>query len=97
MRQDDLDNAVPKIARNEMFYFIARGCMIFATVVGMPMAGWMLSRVTGQIDKIEQSQFEQTITLRVLSATLNEKLEGGIKTLSDHELRIRGLERGSQK
>lgn len=90
---DDLIH-VPKIARNELFYFIARLCMILASVIGAPAAGFMLTRIINQADVLQATVLEQTITIKVLSATVKDKLDSSVAQLSDHELRIRSLERG---
>jgi hypothetical protein len=41
----NLDDVVPKIARNELFYFIARVCMIAASLIGVPFAGFIGARI----------------------------------------------------
>lgn len=88
----DLDN-VPRIVKNETFYFFARVCMIAASLVGLPVAGYLLTRVIGQADAITLQLSEQNVSVKVLSATVNDRLSNNFQTLSDHELRLRALEK----
>lgn len=88
----DLDN-VPRIVKNESFYLFARLCMIVATIVGAPAAGYMLTRVIAQADTIASQVQEQSISVKVLTATVNDRLSNNLMTLSDHELRLRALEK----
>lgn len=85
----EIDKSVPKIARNEMFYFIARACMI-ATI---PLISFFGARIITQADALQSTVQQQTIDIRVFSATVQEKLNVGIGQLTDHELRLRQLER----
>lgn len=84
-----IDNAVPKLARNEMFYFIARVCMI----VSLPLAGFLGTRMIAQADILQASVIQQNVDIRVLSATVKDKLDAHVNQLADHELRLRTLER----
>lgn len=87
------DDYVPKLARNELFYFIARASTLVATFIGLPLAGWMLSRAVSQADILNSQVTQQNIEIRVLSATIRDRFDNDLKQLSDHELRIRALER----
>lgn len=87
------EDLVPKIARNELFFFIARASMLFATVIGLPAAGFMLSRIINEADALTLSVTQQNVEIRVLSATLKDRLDQDGKELTDHELRLRSLER----
>lgn len=89
MTRADIDNAVPKIARNEMFYFIARICMM----ASLPLAGFLGARLINQADALQSSVTDQNVQIRVLSATVKDKLDANVSQLSDHELRLRSLER----
>lgn len=93
MNARDLETAVPQIARNEMFYFIARICMICGTVIGVPMAGFLMTRIINQADALQMSVAQQNVDIRVLSATVKDRLDNNVRQLSDHELRLRSLER----
>lgn len=86
------EDYVPKIARNELFYFVARASTLMATLIGLPIAGWMLSRAITQADLLSLQVSAQTIELRVLTATLKEQRDQDVRQLTDHELRIRALE-----
>lgn len=85
----DAENAVPKIARNEMFYFIARVCMI----ISIPLAGFLGGRIITLTDNLQTSLIQQNVDIRVLAATVKDKLDANVTQLSDHELRLRSLER----
>lgn len=86
----ETESYVPKIVRNEFFYFIARLCMILS----LPIGGYVATRAIAQADEIKSQLQVQSIQLQILSATVKQQLDSDTKTLSDHELRIRGLERG---
>lgn len=87
------EDYVPKIARNELFYFVARASTLIATGIGLPVAGFMLSRVISQADALTATVTQQNVEIRVLTATVNSRLDNDTKSLSDHELRLRQLER----
>lgn len=91
------DDKVPAIVRNEWFYLIARFCMIAVATVGVPVIGAMLSRAISTADKIDATVQEQTITIRLLATEMKIKLENYGKDITDHELRLRMLERGPLK
>lgn len=93
MKREDFDNLVPKAARGEFFYFLARASMLFATLVALPIAGWMLNRIIAQQDLLAHTVMDQTIALKVMSATVKDKLDANVSSLADHELRIRALEK----
>jgi hypothetical protein len=84
----EIDKAVPKIARNEMFYFIARVCMI----ASLPLISFFGSRIVSQADALQTSVTQQNIDLRILTL----KIDGNINQISDHELRLRQIERQGQ-
>lgn len=89
---DGLDD-VPRILHNERFYAIARISMIVASVVGLPIAGGLLTRIVSQADAITSQVQEQNVALKILSVTVSEKLNSNFTTLTDHELRLRALEK----
>ena len=84
---------VPRIIHNEWFYALARLCMVAATLIGLPVAGALLSRVVGQADAMAHQVQEQGVSIRLLNATVSEKLNSNFSTLTDHELRLRALEK----
>jgi len=88
----DVDSFVPSLARNELFYFIARICMI----AGLPIAGFVGTRLISQADALQNAVAEQNISIKVLSATVNGKLDANLTQLTDHELRLRTLERATK-
>lgn len=83
---------MPKAARNELFYFIARASQVFTVAVALPVAGFLLTRVINQQDEIQKSLQQQTIDLRVFSATMKDKLDTTLSRQNDQELRLRTLE-----
>lgn len=87
--QHPIDTAVPRIARNEMFYFIARVCMI----ASLPIGGFFGQRIISQADALQLTVTQQNIDIKVLSAIVNSKLDANVAQLTDHELRLRSLER----
>jgi hypothetical protein len=87
------EDAIPRAVKNEWFYLIARFCMIIAAVIGMPVCGFMMSRVIAKADQISDQLQDQIVTTRMLSAEVRFRFDGDSKTLSDHEMRMRALER----
>lgn len=94
MSQPRPEDYVPKIARNELFYFVARASTLIATLIGLPIAGFMLSRVITQADALNATVVQQNVDIKVLSSQVNDRLASDLRQLSDHELRLRALERG---
>lgn len=80
----NLDN-VPRVVKNETFYLFARVCMI----VCLPVLGFMIQRVITQADAITLQVQQQNTTLQLLTASMQERFS----SLSDHESRLRRLER----
>lgn len=87
---NNIDRVVPKAARNELFYFIARICMILS----VPIGGYFAQRMVTQADALQSTVAQQNIDIKVLSAIVNSKLDAHLSQLTDHELRIRSVERG---
>jgi hypothetical protein len=79
-------------ANNEVFIFAARTCMILASTVGLPIAGFMLSQVWNAAVSIENRivalEFRQKL-LEQASAMETQLLKEEIK---DHEFRLRTIE-----
>lgn len=92
MNQREIEQLVPKAARNELFYFVARASGIFMTVVALPIAGVMLTRVIAQQDAVQVLLTQQNVDLHVLSATVKDKLDMILTHQNDQELRLRQLE-----
>lgn len=85
------ENKVPSIIRNEVFYAFARVCMVAASLIGMPVAGFLLSRVVSTADDIREQVQKQNTALLLLSAEVKYRFG----SVEDHESRIRKLELGS--
>lgn len=87
------EEKIPRAVRNEWFYLIARGCMIILTFIVVPIGGWMLNRAAATADEISKQLVEQKIELRILTTEIKIRIDHDSKDLSDHELRLRALER----
>ena len=87
------DDGVPKFFRNELFYFIARASMLFGSLIGLPVAGYMLTRIINASDAIAAQVSEQAVAIKVLTTTTGFRIDNSDKILIDHEARIRLLER----
>lgn len=87
------DDKVPRVVKNEWFYLLARVATLFLTVVGLPAGGWMLSRAVASADEIRAQLTEQNITLRLLSSEVKIRFDNDGKNITDHEIRLRSLER----
>jgi hypothetical protein len=86
-----------RAVRGEMFIFMARASMLFASMVGLPTAGFMGARLIAAADRqAAQTQLaiqrldlmDQTIKLGVIT-----RIENAERILGDHELRLRLVER----
>jgi cell division protein FtsX len=88
----NLEQKVPAIIRNEFFYAFARLCMVGATLVGLPVAAWMLNRVVTTADDIRAQVQAQNVALTVLANEVRFRFA----TVEDHEHRIRRLELGAR-
>lgn len=86
------DMQPPRIVRNEWFYFVARACMIGASLIGLPLASWTLNRIVAQADTITSQVATQNLTLQLLKDRVDLKISGIEQILNDHELRLRRAE-----
>lgn len=66
-----------------------RAIVAFATLVGLPMAGYMLDRAVRSIDGVAVESIAHTVQLNGVTTKLD--FLTGIAT--DHETRLRQLER----
>lgn len=87
------DDKIPRAVKNEWFYLFARMCGIFLTLIGLPLMGAMLSRAVASADEIRSQLTEQNITLRLLSSEVKIRFDNDGKNITDHEIRLRTLER----
>jgi len=83
------ESKIPAVVKNEFFYLFARVCMIIAATVGMPIAGFMLSRVVAKADEISEQVAKQNMSLQLISSEMKFRFD----SVNDHEQRIRSLER----
>lgn len=77
------------IVNNVAFTVASRLAMILASTVGLPVAGWLLVRGVSAVDVVQESVNTLLATQRVLDV----KFEDFRHELTDHEARIRVLER----
>jgi hypothetical protein len=96
-RAPEGDNALARAVKSETFAITARAAMVFATMVGLPIAGWMMNRVTSAIDgmnaKVDLTSEQVKLLQQSINLGVNFRIDGAERQLSDHEVRIRGLER----
>lgn len=85
------EHKVPAIIRNEVFYAFARLCIVFLTVIGVPVGGFMLTRVVTAADDIRAQLQTQNTALILLTAEVKFRFAN----LEDHEHRLRKLELGA--
>lgn len=79
-----------KKTKELVFAWVTRGLLVFIASVGMPLGIWMLERIVATADDISASVHSHDTKLELLNQQGKE-----IKDLvSDHETRIRSLERG---
>lgn len=91
------DQASPgsKLVNSVALTLIARGAMILATVVGLPVAGFMLQRGVNTVDEVSQKidtmrnqAFETNSTVKLIQQTQGMQTQ----IIADHEARVRTLE-----
>lgn len=89
MNSRSIEELVPKVARNEFFYFVARASGLFTSLVVLPTCTFLLLRVIGQMDDMQRTLIEIRINGAASSTTMSD-IKGRI---TDQELRLRQLER----
>ncbi|MEB2616588.1 hypothetical protein [Bacillus cereus] len=80
---------MPKVARNEFFYFVARASGLFASLVVLPVCAFLLLRVIGEIDDMQRTLIDIRINGAASASTMSD-IKGKI---TDQENRLRQLER----
>lgn len=88
-----LEDKIPRAVKNEYFYLAARISTFFVAFIGLPILGWMLSRAVASADEIRTQLTEQNITMRILSSEVKIRFDNDGKNITDHEIRLRTLER----
>jgi hypothetical protein len=86
-----------KIVKGELVTYFARACMIAATLVGLPAAGFMMTRVINQNDTVAAAVAAQNVSIQLLSQSVRQTFDGHTSQLQDHELRLRQAERALMK
>lgn len=79
----------PGNTTNEIMAWGFRAIIAIATLIGLPLAGAMLSRVIATADHISEETQLHTIQLN----TVGTKLDFLTGISNDHEIRLRQLER----
>lgn len=84
----NVDDKVPAIVKNEMFYAFARVCMVLVATIGVPVLGFTLNRVVEAADKISDQLQKQNVAIILLSTEVKFRFS----SIDDHESRLRKLE-----
>lgn len=87
-----------KLANNVMLTLVARSAMIFATVIGLPVAGWMMNRAVSSVDAISRKVDtirEQSLETNGALKLIQQSQQSQGQILADHETRVRVLERSA--
>jgi hypothetical protein len=74
---------------------VARGAIIFATVIGLPVAAWMMNRAVESVDRIStkvDSLREQSLETNGTVKLIQQSQDVQNRILADHEARMRLLE-----
>jgi len=90
------EEKIPGIIRNEFFYAFARVCMVVSTLIGLPVATWMLQRVVSTADDIRAQLQTQSTALMLLNNEVKFHFANVDDHDHDHEIRLRRLELGSR-
>ncbi|HWS65693.1 MAG TPA: hypothetical protein VN325_23285 [Steroidobacteraceae bacterium] len=90
-----MDNGGP-LTKEMLIAWIARGFLVAATTIGVPITGYMLTRVLEKSDEVVVTVHSHDTSLEVLkqgNSEIKDKLGVIHDELQDHENRIRSLER----
>lgn len=89
-----------KIVQNSVFTLVARGAMILASTIGLPLAAFMMQRVISSADAIGAKVDQSAMQMQLLQQEVKYGFDAaksdisGIRLqLTDHENRLRPLER----
>lgn len=83
----------PGQTTNELMAWTFRAIIGFATLVGLPIAGYMLDRAVRSIDHVADESQVHTVQLN----TVGTKLDFLTGIATDHETRLRQLERSAPR
>jgi hypothetical protein len=87
----------PGETTNEIMAWSFRAIVGFATLVGLPLAGFMLNRAVGTLDNVSVQSVLHTTQLNRLEQSVMDHVDFLTRVTADHESRIRQLERPSQR
>lgn len=79
---------IDKIARSAAFAVLARGAMIFASTIALPVCGFMLNYAVQKLDQVVTASEKTERSLDLLAQRLQDVRE----VQKDHETRIRIIE-----
>lgn len=89
-----------RLVQNSLFTVLARGAMIFAVAVALPIAGYMMQRVINAADAIGDEVKKSAMQMQLLQQEVKFGFDAakteitGIRVqLVDHEGRLRSIER----
>lgn len=92
--------AIERLVDNKIFTTVARLAMLFASMIALPVAGFMLVRIINSADSISASVNSQATDLKLIKQEItsgfdrtNSELNRMQLQITDHEGRIRALER----
>lgn len=88
-----MNKQVEMVARSEVLTLFSRAAIIVLTLFVAPFTMYMITRASAQSDDLHKLVIQQNVELRVLSSKVDEKLDYNFRQLTDHELRLRQLER----
>lgn len=92
--------AIERLVDNKIFATVARLAMLFASMIALPAAGFMLVRIINSADSISATVNSQATDLKLIKQEItsgfdrtNTELNRIQMQITDHEGRIRALER----
>jgi hypothetical protein len=84
-----------KLVDSVFLTLIARGAIIIATLVALPLAGWMLNRAVDAVDRLSakvDALREQSLDISGTVKLIQQSQDTQSRVIADHEARVRLLE-----
>jgi hypothetical protein len=84
-----------KLVDSVFLTLIARGAIIIATLVALPLAGWMLNRAVDAVDRLSakvDALREQSLDISGTVKLIQQSQDTQSRAIADHEARVRLLE-----
>lgn len=82
--------SIQDAVKSELFLFVARASMVFASMIALPAAGFISVRM---LDKLDRAASQVEIMQVTIDRDLVRQLSEIHAMARDHETRIRALER----